>query len=139
MIITHGKRKYELINLFDMYRKFFAGKVEDSLYISTCDKFCLYIYHCDERRFLEDFVQEYFEMKKLIVDTRNQYLSHIKSTEYKEDRIINKLRIRHKLRELQKLCEKTNSFEQEFFNKTSISLLSVENERFAQEQSLKIK
>ena len=134
MLTTHGKMKHELFNLLDIYKKFFINKVEDTLFKSIYDKFCLYILHYDEQYFLEDFVKEYFKMRGLIVDNRNAMIDGIQSDLFKKETIINKIITRKELKYWQSLCESINKFEKEFYARTNISLLRVENERWAREQ-----
>ena len=140
MIIEHSKNKQELKYLYNKFELYFKGKVDNGLFTSICGKFGLYIYNAyskDGEIFLENFVKEYFRMRGGIVDLSDLTYRYIKSSEFKDESIINKIRIKHKLSELQKLCKKISAFEEEFYERTNISLLRVENERWAREQTKK--
>lgn len=137
MIITHGKMKHELFDLLDMYKKLFINKVQNNLFTSIYDKFCLYIFHNDDQELLEDFVKEYFKLRGIVVDNRNTLIDQVQSNRFKTQNFLNRIRIKQNLNYWQKMCDNINKFEREFFKRTNISLLRVENERWAREQGSK--
>ncbi len=137
MIIGQDKQKYELKYLHDKLIKMFDGKVNDVLLTQISGKFTLYIYHRDDQGLLENFVQEYFVLEKQIVDERNDLIDCVQSDEFKNKTLIDRIKIKHKLNKAQKMCDSVNEFEKEFFERTNISLLRVENERWAREKNEK--
>lgn len=137
MIITHGNTKQELKYLCDLFKKLFENKVGDVLETRIHGKLELYMYHFTDKDFLENFVKEYFIMRGLIVDNRNAMIEYIQSEDFNKETIITKFLIKKELNYWQKLCENINIFEKEFFERTKISLLRVENERWAKEQTEK--
>ena len=136
------KEEIEKINqLWCLKRRFeelFEG-VED------LDKFCLasaryslYINKVgldEEQEYLEDFVKVYFEMEKGIVEKRNMLIDIIQSDAFKQENFIRRIRGKKQLHKAQKMCDNATQFEKEFYETTNISLLRVENERWAKEKS----
>ena len=137
MVITHGKTKQELMYMRDLFKKLFENKVDDVLETRIHGKLSLYVIYCDDQDLLEDFVKEYFKMRKKIVDIRNNTADYIKSEKYQQIGLISKIKTQIKFNKECNLCENINKFEKEFFQRTNISLLRVENERLAKEQLAK--
>ena len=139
MIITHGdtrQEKQQLKYLCDLFKKLFENKVGDVLETRIHGKLSL-LYHYADQDYLEYFVKEYFVMRALIVDNHNAMIEYIQSEDFNKETIITKFLIKKELNYWQKLCENINIFEKEFFERTKISLLRVENERWAKEQTEK--
>ena len=124
MIITYSDKR-DLVNLF---KKLFENSVGDVLETRIHGKLSLYMMHYEDYDFLENFVKEYFIMREIIVDSRNSMIEYKKSPEYKDETLLNKIIITKELKYWQKLCQNINKFEKEFYKKTNISLLRVENE-----------
>ena len=134
MKITHGNTKQELQYLSKLFVKLFENKVDDTLETTTYGKLSLYMYNYVDHDFLENFVKEYFKLRNKIIYTRNGLMDFMKSVEYKKADLIYKIKIKKEFAKWQKLCENINKFEKEFYNRINISLLAVENERFAKEK-----
>ena len=136
MVISHGRKKHELINLHTMFKKKFEGKVDENLFNSISTKFTFYICY-DTQETLDSFVEEYFKMRGLIVDNRNAMIEYLQSDEYKLENLVTKSMVKRELNYWQKLCESVNKFEDEFYEKANVSLLRVENERLCADPSSK--
>jgi len=138
MKISGSSTKLDLMSLHAQFEKLFQNKIDYELFTSICGKFSLFIlkvYTKDSNVFLENFVKEYFVMEKQIVDDRNNLIDYVQSENFKDETLMNKLKIKHKLNKAQNMCERVNLFEKEFYEKVGISLLRVENERCAREKA----
>lgn len=131
-----GIEKYELKYMHQKLVSLFEDKVDDMLLSSIGGKFALYIIFGDQE-YLDEFVEEYFNMERLIVTNRNALVDLIKSDWFKGENLISKIKLKKELKYWQKLCDKVNMFEKEFYERTNISLLRVENERWAKEKKQK--
>ena len=126
----YGLENYDLKYMHQKLRNMFENKVDDMLLTSISGKLSLYIIFGGED-YLDNFVEEYFNMERLIVTNRNAFIDLIKSEWFKGENLISRLKLKNELKYWQKLCDKVNMFEKEFYERTNISLLRVENERYA--------
>ena len=129
----YGLETYDLRYMHQKLISMFENKVDDMLLTSISGKLSLYIIFGGED-YLDNFVEEYFKMERIIVTNRNALIDLIKSDWFKSENLISKLKLRKELKYWQKLCDKVNIFEKEFYERTNISLLRVENERYAKEK-----
>ena len=129
----YGLETYDLRYMHHKLVKLFNEKVDDMLLTSISGKLSLYIIFGGQD-YLENFVEEYFKMERIIVTNRNALIDLIKSDWFKDENLISKLKLRKELKYWQKLCDKVNMFEKEFYERTNISLLRIENERWAKEK-----
>lgn len=131
--LWHLKRLFE--DLFGDYKNY-------DLFCSISAYYSAYLLKvgtAEEQEWLEDFVKEYFVMRKQIVDARNASIDYLQSREYHESNMLNRKRALKQLNKEQKMCERINKFEEEFYERTTISLLRVENERGAREKEAEVK
>ena len=73
-------------------------------------------------------------MRKQIVADRNASIDYLQSREYHESNMLNRKRAVKQLNREQQMCDRITKFEEEFYERTTISLLRVENERWAREK-----
>ena len=129
----YGLETYDLRYMHQKLISMFENKVDDMLLTSISGKLSLYIIFGGED-YLDNFVEEYFKMERIIVTNRNALIDLIKSDWFKGENLISRLKLKNELKYWQKLCDKVNIFEKEFYERTNISLLRVENERYAKEK-----
>ena len=129
----YGLANYDLKYMHQKLVKLFNEKVDDMLLTSISGKLSLYIIFGGED-YLDNFVEEYFKMERIIVTNRNALIDLIKSDWFKGENLISRLKLKNELKYWQKLCDKVNIFEKEFYERTNISLLRIENERWAKEK-----
>ena len=144
MNVIPGKEVVEqtkqLCILKNKFEDIFCIRVEPNMYWTIHDKFVEYISNVGtekEQAYLEAFVEDYFDMQRIIVDHRNAMIEYRQSEDYKHENFINKIKVRTELSYWQSLCVDLNQFEEEFYERTNISLLRVENERYNKEQQNK--
>ena len=131
--LWHLKRLFE--DLFGDYKNY-------DLFCSISAYYSAYLLKVgtvEEQKWLEDFVKEYFVMRKQIVEERNNSIDYLQSREYHESGLLSRRRAEKDVSKKQKMCEKINKFEKEFYERTTISLLRVENERWAREKAAEAK
>ncbi len=133
--------KQKLNNLLNKFKNYFKKDVEMALYSQTERCFGWYI-HCFktkmEKESLQAFVKNYYILRNSIIFSRNDAILALSSTEYKEEKLVAKIRHRNKMKKLQKLCDYVCKFEQEFYDKIGFSLLKIENQRWVDEAQAKI-
>jgi len=138
MKILLGREEIEKINqlcvMKNRLEEYFLDYPNRDLINSICAKIRDYAIHSGDQEKLEAFVFEYFKLEKIIVDSRNELIDRVQSKEFKEEKFLNRIRIKKELKKAQKLTDKINMFEKEFFERTNISLLRVENERWAKQK-----
>lgn len=121
-----------------IFERLFGDYKDYDLFCSISAYYSAYLLKvgtAEEQEWLEDFVKEYFVMRKQIVDARNASIDYLQSREYHESGMLNRRKAEKQLDKEQKMCEKINKFEEEFYERTTISLLCVENERWAREKA----
>lgn len=136
------KEELERINqasvMKNQFESYFATKVKPHMYWFVYGQFVEYVSHIGtevENELLEGFAKDYFQMAGVIVADRNELIERIASESFKNEKFLNKIRIKKDLKSSQQLCDKLNAFEKEFYERTNISLLRVENERCAKEKN----
>jgi len=131
------RNKSDLNNLLTQFKRYF-GDVDDVVaYAKACDRFSMFIFANNQKlidEYFIKFVKEYNKMKNEIINLRNEISEIIKSKEFKEEKWLNRIQLKFKLRKQQKLYNLLNRFEEDFYNHTSVSILAVEHERFVKEK-----
>ena len=61
-------------------------------------------------------------------------IDYMQSREFHEAGLLSRKRVVKQLNKKQRLCQNIHIFEKEFYERTNISLLKVENERLAKEK-----
>ena len=124
----------------DLYKRYFQHIDDFWGYAKSMGKLSVFVfatYNKNRYEYLTDFVKEYYKMKNQIIFSRNDLIDKVKSEGFKKEKWLNKISIRLKIFNKNKYCKLFDKFEEEFFNRLGVSLLAVENERLAKEQSEK--
>ena len=135
MIITHGTKKQEIEYLSQLFCKLFQDKVDGALFRSIYHKLAIYKYNDNQESF-QDFVQEYIKLRNSIVSSREDLAEFVKSSVYKDSRLIYKLRLKRKSSKVENLCKSICIFEHEFYERTKISILKEEKVNKKQSETL---
>ena len=85
---------------------------------------------------IEMFAKEYFIMRGEILSKNLEMADMINSDEFRDWKFLVKLRYKRESKKWRKLAENTDFFENEFYEKTNINLIDVENERYAKENNI---
>ena len=144
MKVLMNREEIEKVNQLWCLKRRFEELFES---VEDLDKFCLVsakyslyinkVFSDEEQEYLEDFVKSYFVMQKSIVERRNMLINIIQSDAFKQENFIRRIRAKKQLRKAQQMCDNANQFEKEFYETANISLLRVENERWAKEKAEK--
>ena len=124
----------------DLYKRYFQNIDDFWGYGKSMGKLSVFVFatHNSNRyEYLNDFVKEYYKMKNQIIVSRNDLIDKAKSEGFKKEKWLNKISVRLKIFNKNKYCKLFNKFEDEFYKKLGVSLLTIENEICAREQGEK--
>ena len=133
------EKKERIKYLYEEFKSRFGGKTNGQLYNIARQEFSLYLMFTDtlkEKKHLTKFAKEYFQFRNCVILTRNDLVSFKQSEQYKQDKLINKIRFNRELKKYYKLCNEICKFEVMFFEEMGFSLLKIENERCFEEKKM---